>query len=90
MGAHGGYVCTFRSITSRVFASSSCFNGSSSWTSVAVASLGDGALSSGFASVSVDCHLWRSGGEEDLKLDGWSARLDASNLEFGHRVDNDL
>ena len=81
--------CTFRSITSRVFASSSFFNGSSSLTSAAEASLGDGALPSGFASVSVDCHRWRSCGEADLKLDGCTPRLDASNLEIGHRVDND-
>jgi hypothetical protein len=83
-------LCTFRSITSRVFASSSFFNGSSSLTSAAEASLGDGALSSGGTSVSVDCHRWTSRGEADLKLDGCSVRLDASNLEVWHRVDNDL
>lgn len=81
---------TFRSITSRLFASSSFFNGSSSFVSAAVESPGGGALSSDLFSVSVDCHRWKSGGDADLKLDGWRGRLDGSTLVLRHGVDNDL
>jgi hypothetical protein len=65
-----GDMCTFRSITSRVFASSSFFNGSSSLMSAAFESPAGGALASAFASVSVDCHRWKSRGEAGLKHGG--------------------
>ncbi len=46
--------------------------------------------SSGFFSVSVDCHRWKSRGETVLKLDGWGGLLDSSTLVLEDGVDNDL
>ena len=46
--------------------------------------------SSGFFSVSVDCHRWKSRGDAVLKLDGWRGLLHSSSLEVEDGVDNDL
>jgi hypothetical protein len=81
---------TFRSMISRFFASSSFFDGSSSFVSVGFASSGGGGISAAFSPVPVDCHRWKSRGDSGLKLDGWMGPLDSSNLELEDGVDNDL
>lgn len=75
---------------SRLFASSSFFDGSSSATSAGFEPSGGGGLSSVFVSASEDCHRWQGRGDSGLKLGGWIDRRDNFRLELGDGVDNDL